>query len=206
MTGPASKHIGIDFDNTIVTYDDVFYRHALRLKLILPGIERNKQVIRDSIRTLPKGNDKWTELQGLVYGKYMAEAEPMEGVESFLKACKENSVKVSIISHKTLYPAIGPRINLQSAAKEWVKNRDLLAKFNLTKTDLVFEKTLDGKVNRIAESGCRYFIDDMIEILTHPGFPKGVAKLLYGRQAGRTLPDGITNFKDWHEIKKYFFD
>lgn len=199
------QHIGIDFDNTIVTYDEIFHKYALQLKLILPVVKKNKEDIRDAIRLLPDGNDKWTKLQGLVYGKYLDEAESTRGVESFLKACKENSFKVSIISHKTVYPALGPRINLQAAAKQWLKSRNFLAKFDLAQSDVVFEGTLNGKLNQIAKKGCNYFIDDLLEVLVHPDFPKGVKKILYSNRVGKDIYNDIINFEAWHEIKEYFF-
>ncbi len=200
------KNIGIDFDNTIVVYDEVFHKYALKLGLILPGVKKNKQAIRDAIRVLPNGNDKWTELQGLVYGKYMDEAESTKGVESFLKVCKKSPFKVLIISHKTLYPAIGSRINLQAAAKRWLEDRSFLSKFNLTESDVIFEETLQVKLKQIVKKRCAYFIDDLIEVLLHPDFPKGVRKILYGQQINGKLTRDIMHFEDWNEIKKYFFD
>ncbi|KKK79684.1 hypothetical protein LCGC14_2831040, partial [marine sediment metagenome] len=105
-------HIGLDFDNTIVTYDSLFHKYALAEGLIAPDVAINKQAVRDTIRELPEGNDKWTLLQGVVYGRKMDEAEPAHGVEVFLEACRSSSeVKLSIISHKTLYPAMGERVN-----------------------------------------------------------------------------------------------
>lgn len=197
--------IGVDFDNTIVTYDKVFHKYARKAGLISSDVEKNKQAVRDAIRLLPEGNDRWTELQGLVYGKYMDEAQPMKGVEAFLRACKKNSFKVSIISHKTLYPAMGPRTNLQVAAKRWIENRDFLSKLGVKKSDIIFEKTLSGKLNRIASKRCTYFIDDLAEVLEHPDFPKGVKKILYAGYADDGLSKDIMHFKDWDEIKKYFF-
>lgn len=199
------RYIGIDFDNTIITYNEVFHKYAVGLRLILPEVKKKKEIIRDTIRLLPDGNDKWTQLQGLVYGKYIEEAEPMPGVESFLKACKENSFKVVIISHKTVYPALGPRINLQGAAKEWLVHRDFLLRFGFTESDIIFEETLKGKLDRIARMGCGYFIDDLEEVLIHPDFPRGVKRILYGKPADKVLSEGITNFEEWHEIKEYFF-
>jgi hypothetical protein len=199
------KNIGIDFDNTIVVYDEVFHKYALKLGLILKEVKKNKQAIRDSIRALPGGNDKWTKLQGLVYGKHMDEARPSLGVKRFFKACKKNSFKVMIISHKTLYPAMGPRVNLQAAAKMWLKNMDFLSKFGITEKDIVFEETLDGKLEQIARKRCAYFIDDLKEVLVHPGFPKGVVKILYSQESNDVFPADITRFKDWDEITEYFF-
>lgn len=200
-----ARRIGIDFDNTIVTYDEVFYKYALKSQLIPKGVKKNKQAVRDAIRVLPQGNDKWTLLQGLVYGSYMDEAELVKGVEGFFEACRKNSCKISIISHKTIYPAMGPRINLQAAAKRWLKDRDFLSEFGLTEKDIVFEETLQGKFDRIAGKSCAYFIDDLKETLLHPDFPKGVAKILYNQQADDCLPADIMRFKDWDEITEHFF-
>jgi hypothetical protein len=200
-----THRIGIDFDNTIVSYGEVFYKYALKLKLILKEVRKNKQAVRDAIRALPQGNDKWTRLQGLVYGRYMGEAELVEGVGDFFEACRRYSFKVSIISHKTVYPAMGPRVNLQAAAKRWLKDRGFLSRFGLTENDVIFEETLKGKFEQIAGRKCAYFIDDLKEILVHPDFPKGVAKILYSRQGGDGLPADIMRFKDWYKIKEYFF-
>ncbi len=200
-----TKCIGIDFDNTIVTYDEVFHKYAFKLGLILKEVKKNKQAIRDSIRALPGGNDKWTKLQGLVYGNHMDEAVPTRGVERFFKACRKNSSKVLIISHKTLYPAMGPRVNLQVAAKRWLKNMDFLSKFGLIEKDIVFEETLEEKLDQIARKKCAYFIDDLKEVLVHPNFPRGVVKILYSQKSNDVLPVDITRFKDWDEITEYFF-
>jgi len=200
-----TQRIGIDFDNTIINYNEVFYKYALKSGLILNDVKNDKRAVRDAIRALPKGNDKWTELQGLVYSKYMDEVRPAPGVESFLKTCKKNSFKVSIISHKTVYPAMGPRVNLQAEARMWLKNGDFLSKFGLSERDVVFEETLEGKLDQIGRKRCAYFIDDLKEVLIHPGFPKCVRKILYSQEANDALPSDIMRFKDWNEITEYFF-
>ena len=107
------KIIGCDFDNTIVKYGDVFYKYALKERLIDDRTPKDKQSIRDLIRKKPNGNDLWTILQGSVYGEHMDEAKMAIGLEDFLNLCQVQNLKVCIISHKTKYPALGPRINLQ---------------------------------------------------------------------------------------------
>jgi len=198
-------HIGIDFDNTIITYDNVFYKYALKSGLIPKEVKKNKQTIRDTIRMLPEGNDRWTELQGLVYGCYMDEAMPTKGVEHFLLACRKHSAKVSIISHKTIYPAMGPQIDLQAVSKRWLESRNFLSKFNLTKDDIIFKETLQGKLDQIAKRGCTCFIDDLTEVLMHPDFPGRVKKILYSQQISQVLPEDITHFEDWDEITEHLF-
>ena len=201
----TQRSIGIDFDNTIITYNEVFHKYALKLGLILNDVKKNKQAIRDAIRLLPEGNDKWTNLQGLVYSKHMDEARLTQGIDRFFKACKKNSFKVSIISHKTLYPALGPRINLQTAANRWLENINFLSKFGLTEKNIVFEETLEGKLDQIAKKRCAYFIDDMKEVLVHPDFPKGVGRILYSQETDDGLPADIMHFKEWDEITEHFF-
>lgn len=200
-----TQPIGIDFDNTIVSYDKVFYKYALKSKLILRRVSRDKQAVRDAIRALPHGNDKWTFLQGLVYGRHMDEAELVEGVEDFLAACRRSHFKALIISHKGIYPALGPRINLRAAARKWLKDRNFFSRFGLTEKEVIFEQALKGKFEQIAGNRCAYFIDDLKENLVHPDFPKGVTKILYSRRGQDSLPEDIIAFKDWNEIREYFF-
>ena len=83
----TGMRIGIDFDNTIITYDDVFRVVARRRGLIGDGFGgRSKQAIRDHIRLLPEGEIRWQRLQGQVYGKGIAEATMFPGVAAFLAA------------------------------------------------------------------------------------------------------------------------
>ena len=73
--------IGIDFDNTIITYDDVFRAAAEAGGLIAPGFSGNKQAVRDAIRLLPDGELAWQRLQGQVYGKGIGGAAMVAGVD-----------------------------------------------------------------------------------------------------------------------------
>jgi len=43
-------HIGIDFDNTIVCYDQIFHEAAVERDLIQPNLPASKQVVRDALR------------------------------------------------------------------------------------------------------------------------------------------------------------
>lgn len=197
--------IGIDFDNTIVNYDNIFYKYALLGNLIKPHINKNKKDIRDNIRLLPEGNDRWTELQGLVYGRYMDEAEITEGLDEFLNKCNKMKIKVYIISHKTLYPAMGPKYNLHNAARKWLKTRKFSEKYNISENDAFFVFTLNEKLSMISQRECTYFIDDLSEVLTHPSFPDNVKKILYSKEKENKLPESIIHFKTWSEIGEYLF-
>ena len=101
---------------------------------------------------------------------------------------------------------MGLRVNLQEAARKWLKDRNFLSKFDLANSDVIFKETLQGKFDQIAEKRCTYFIDDLTEVLRHPNFPKGVKKILYGQQENKDFSADIMYFKDWDEIAKYLFD
>ena len=111
--------IGLDFDNTIVSYDALFHKIALETGLIPEGIPVSKVSVRDHLRKAGC-EDAWTEMQGTVYGGRMAEAEAFPGVKSFLAWTRSERVPVSIVSHKTLHPFLGKQYDLHAAARAWI--------------------------------------------------------------------------------------
>ena len=117
----TSLRIGLDFDNTLITYDDVFLNLARERGLTGADFLGRKQAIRDAIRLLPDGELSWQQLQGQVYGKGVARALMFDGVGSFLKQCRQHNVPVVIVSHKTEFGHHDPeRVNLRQAALDWM--------------------------------------------------------------------------------------
>lgn len=198
-------NIGIDFDNTIVSYDRVFHHHAARLGHIPPHTAMSKREIRDLIRILPDGESKWIELQGLVYGHHIDEASFAPGVHGFFRRCTEHSVRVFIISHKTRYPALGPRYDLREAAARWIEQKGLTSDFGLSLSDCFFTDTLEEKLARVSANRCAYFIDDLVEVLAHPAFPGESKKILYSVMPLPNLPGDIVQFGSWDAIRAFVF-
>ena len=134
--------IGIDFDNTIVCYDKIFHKVAAESGLIAPDIPPGKKSVRDYLRKIGK-EDEWTSLQGLVYGTKMDAAEVFEGVFEFLHWCRQNGIGVSIISHKTKHPYVGPKYNLHTAALQWMEAQGFFEsdKLGFTRARIFFELT-----------------------------------------------------------------
>lgn len=192
-------HIGLDFDNTIVTYDSLFHRAALERGLIDAAVPRHKRAVRDAIRLLPGGEDAWTELQGVVYGRRMPEAEPAPGVERFLAACRAADLRVSIVSHKTEFPALGERVNLRDAARAWLAASGFEDRHGIDPADVHFLGTLAEKLAAIGACGCTHFVDDLVEVLGHPAFPPGVERVLYAPPGG-AIPAGVVAFDTWEAI------
>ena len=113
--------IGIDFDNTLVSYDNVFLRAAIDRKLLPEHFIGDKTEVRDSIRSRV-GDEQWAKLQAEVYGRRMAEAVMIEGARGFVAACRYNNATVSIVSHKTRFAAADPGgADLHIAAMAWME-------------------------------------------------------------------------------------
>src|SRR6266516_4689237 len=114
--------IGVDFDNTIVSYDDLFHRIAVERGLVPPELDPRKNQVRDFLRRSGREQD-WTELQGYVYGARMAEARAFPGVLEFFSETIRRRLPVYIVSHKTRAPVLGPGYDLHRAAHSWLESQ-----------------------------------------------------------------------------------
>jgi hypothetical protein len=194
----ADLVLGLDFDNTIVDYDSVFYERALERNLIPADVEPTKTGVRAWLRAAGR-EDVWTELQGDVYGSCMLRARPAEGVLDFLRACAQRHVPLAIISHKTLYPFLGPKVNLHDAARGWIAHHGLAA-LGLPPERCYFELTKQAKLERVGALGCTHFVDDLTEILLDPGFPPGVERLHYAPSGEGAGDARLTTCTSWRVV------
>jgi hypothetical protein len=183
--------VGLDFDNTIVSYDALFHRIALEGRLIPDGLTPSKLLVRDHLRSIGK-EDLWTEMQGLVYGTRIVEAEMFPGAKQFMRWARSEGIDLCIVSHKTRYPFLGPKHDLHAAARAWIERflRDESGPL-IDADSSFFELTKEGKCARIDSLQCDWFLDDLPELLTSPDFPKGVQPVLFdpdGHHAATQLP------------------
>jgi hypothetical protein len=196
--------IGIDFDNTIVSYDALFHKVALERGLIPHDIPVNKVAVRDYLRLAGK-EALWTEMQGYVYGARMDEALAYPGMIEFLSAAAAAGHEVAVISHKTKHPFLGPQYDLHAAARIWVKKhlcKDAIAL--VPATHVFFELTKEEKLARIEAFRCDIFIDDLPEILQAKAFPTAARRVLFDPErnhAGADLP-GIRVIHSWNEFEQ----
>src|SRR5512140_1871871 len=86
--------IGIDFDNTVITYDSLIYDTAVERGLVCTGIIKSKREIRDAIRKLPEGEIRWQELQAYIYGLGISKATLVEGIQPFIRLCRQKKIPV----------------------------------------------------------------------------------------------------------------
>ncbi len=166
--------IGIDFDNTLVCYDEVFHEVGVAHGLIPLSVGTSKAAVKAYLESEGKGGD-WTALQGHVYGPEILAAQPFPGAEAFLRRCAELGIEVCLVSHKTLRSVKGPKADLHAWARKW------LDRYGFTKhfSDVVFDETREGKLARIGELGCELYIDDHLEVLASKRWPVGVRKVLF---------------------------
>ena len=194
--------IGVDFDNTIVSYDKVFHKVALEQSLIKSNLNISKIAVRDYLRE--KGqNNIWTELQGYVYGERMLDADIFSGFINFLTFARKNSIEVSIISHKTIYPYLGNKYNLHDSAREFISKLMTDQNINLVnKKNIFFELTQEKKVLRISQQSCDFFIDDLPEIFALHDFPKKTKKILFDPDMNyKNFVDGVV-CSSWENIQE----
>lgn len=198
--------IGLDFDNTIVCYDGVFHRVALEAGSIPAELPVNKLAVRDYLRRIGREDD-WTEMQGLVYGPRILEADPFPGVIPFLYWAKAAGIELAIVSQKTIYPFRGERHNLHNAARRWILDKLHGADGSLIPADLVFfEQTKEAKLARVGSLSCTYFIDDLPEILLAPTFPAGVTSLWFDSAGAEESAPGLTRMESWNQIRSFIED
>ncbi len=198
--------IGIDFDNTIVSYDALFHKVAREQGLVPPETPLNKVAVRDHLRGIGQ-EDRWTEMQGYVYGVRMVEALAYEGAIDFIRQARGAGHSIAIVSHKTRHPFLGPRYDLHAAARAWIECRLLCdGKTLLSRDDVFFELTKQEKLARIAACGCDAFIDDLPEILLATDFPPGTARLLFDPEDHHSsvAADGLRSFRTWRQIAEHF--
>ena len=193
--------LGIDFDNTIVCYDALFHALALERGLIHVDLPATKAHVRDHLRAVGR-EEKWTKLQGIAYGPRIGDADPFPGVIEFLRACRQRSQPICIISHKTPTALMGEPFDLHLAARGWLRQHRLIdaPQAPLRDSDVHFELTKQAKLARIASARCTHFVDDLPEFLNDPAFPAGVARILWDPSGKTRLPDGVARLCAWDHL------
>jgi hypothetical protein len=205
----GKRRIGIDFDNTIISYQQALLAAAKTHRLLGANFVGTKQAIRDRIRLLPDGERQWMRLQGFIYGQGIGGAVMIDGVAEFLRRCRAQNDNVYIVSHKTEFGHFDPLgVNLRRAALEWMEGQGFFRDdgFGLAVTNVYFEGTRAEKLGRITALRCTHFIDDLEEVLCDPQFPPQVKRILFADGANPTpaLPYAIC--ATWQQIEELVFN
>ncbi len=92
--------IGLDLDNTLISYETAFPSVARRMALLPPDFSGGKVAVRAYLRSQSEGEQQWRDLQAAVYGHEMHFAEMTPGAGQFLQRCRQEGAEVVIVSHK----------------------------------------------------------------------------------------------------------
>lgn len=202
------KKIGIDFDNTLINYEHIFYDVAVQNALIQTSQFLSKKEVRDHIRRSPNGEILWQKLQADVYGRYINDAQTFAGVIEFLTEGVRRNTKFYIVSHKTPYAIqdIEHKFPLIELAKNWLTQHKIVSNNGPVFPESVFfENTLQKKLNRIDELNCDVFIDDLEEVLIDPLFPNNAQPILFGSALSSKVYSKFEEFESWFDIARYVY-
>lgn len=198
----SAFHIGIDIDNTIIDYDQVFGPVGEEIALLHSGHGlRGKMEVKAFLTKGPNGEDDWMRLQGQVYGRCIGQAAMYEGVADFLRMARNAGARVSLVSHKTRYGHFdADRVDLWQAALSWLESHKFFAAdgFGLARKDVHFRETRVAKIEAISQIGCNLFIDDLPEVLQHESFPPSVRRIWFA--GSETQAGGLHPHRDWSQI------
>jgi hypothetical protein len=185
--------VGIDLDNTIISYDAAFQRAACNRGLIGSNIKYSKQEISNEIKNRTNGEIEWQKLQGYVYGKGIKTAHIFPSVYRFLWRCRNKGVIVEIVSHKTKYGHFDKdKCSLREAATQFLKTNNILQDNSRLVDKITFTNTQQDKIDYIKNNSFDYFIDDLEEIVNSKCLSK-TETILFNGATGKT----------WDEVNTY---
>lgn len=193
-------HIGLDFDNTIVLYDKIFYNYAIKIGCINKEISKTKEAVRSYL--INSGEEElFTKIQGEVYGQLISNAPIQKGLIEAIKNLTSKGCKFSIVSHKTKYPIIGKKFDLHQAALNWLKKNGLIGtnKNLIKRENIYFEETFQNKIERINSIECNVFIDDLVKVLDQLG--DDILKIHFSKGKSNSVRiNDYEELNDWRNL------
>lgn len=175
-----SVRIGIDFDNTLVGYDALFARLARERGWLPRGGAGGKAGVKRALVAADGHDRRWQRLQADAYGHRILEARAFPGALEFIDRARREGHEVFVVSHKSERSHLDPSVRLRDWARRWLKH----GAPELAPGRVLFASTRDEKVRLIDRLSLDVFIDDLPEVLAHPGFPKRTDKILFAPAPG----------------------
>jgi len=197
--------IGLDFDNTLACYDEVFSAEAKKHGVVPNEWDGSKQDLKGRLSSVKDGDTLWQRLQGQVYGPSMYKASMFPSVARFLIRCRLHGYTVIIVSHKTEYGHFdSTKTSLREAALSWMSEQGFFNKnkFGILKENIFFESTRQEKVARINTLNLDVFIDDLEEVFAEDGFPE-IKKILFSKASESSYCNII--YSNWSAIIEDLF-
>ena len=200
--------IGIDFDNTIASYDRLLADLAVEQGLVAERPTGGKRAIRDLVREGEDGEIAWQRLQALAFGPRIGGAVMMEGLEPFLTQCRRRDVAVFVVSHKIRFAAKDrDGIDLHEATLGWMEGKGLLSRngVEISHDRVFFEPTRSEKAARIAALRCTHFVDDLEEVFDEAGFPEGTDAILFAPEGSARRTGSWVVCDHWDRVTEHVF-
>jgi hypothetical protein len=188
--------LAIDLDNTIINYDDLFYKIAKNKLSIQSNIKSKENIKKIIINKFSE--KKWTEIQSTIYSQKISQAKIFPGFINEIKKLSKYC-DIFIVSHKTLWPIYGKKINLHNKTKQFLKKKKISFCKNslIKKENIFFETTKEKKIKRIEKIKPDYFIDDLESILK--SIPKSINKILFNYKKNCNFE----NLSNWVQLNKF---
>lgn len=194
--------IGLDFDNTIVCYDQAISLLAEELFELPPELPRTKLALRDFLRTAGR-EPEWTAFQGELYGPGMRHAQPFENAIETMLHLVTAGHELVIVSHRSRLPYAGEPHDLHAAARGWVAERlQCSGLFNEGNGSVNFLESRQEKVARIAELGCQAFLDDLPEVLADANLPASAVGILFDPTGEIEKQTYLLRITEWLQLPK----
>jgi len=194
--------IGLDFDNTLACYDEVFAKRAKVLGYLPGDWLGGKQSVKSELLKMPQGERNWQRLQGQVYGPTMDSAVLFSGVTSFLIRAKQKGYRIFIVSHKTKFGHQDEtKTPLREKALQWMARKGFFdaSVFGILPTDVHFCDSREEKAVKIKDLEVDIFVDDLECVFEEKEFP-AARKILF-----RTPPsNSFEGFacESWPEVSQ----
>lgn len=187
--------IGFDFDNTIISYEKLFYKRAIEKNYLNSNLTKDlsKQQVKDYLVKKDQNDFKWQDLQADVYGEFILEANPFEFAIEVLESLKLQGHELFIISHKTERSNYRSDVHLHKWANLWLEKNML----PISKDNIFYCPTIDKKIQQISELNLDFYLDDLEKVLDHPNWPASTTGVHFTphNKSNKSL-----NVSNWKEI------
>jgi hypothetical protein len=192
--------IGLDFDNTIVCYDQAIALLSDGFFDLPNEVPRTKLGVRDYLRSEDRETE-WTAFQGQLYGPGMCHAKPFEGAVGTMQQLVSEGYELTIVSHRSRYPYAGPRYDLHNAARNWII-RELHPNgiFDRPTQPVYFLETFSEKLAQISDSGFDVFLDDLSTVLESTAFPESTLGILFNPASRYCKHETSNQISSWPSL------
>ena len=201
--------IGIDFDNTIAIYDDLFNLENKKYNFTGNKKSNPKETLKKNLLKSKNGLFLWNKFQGSLYGGKIKYAKIASGLKLFLIIAQYFKYEIFIISHKTEYGHYDKnKINLRTEALKWLRQNNFFVKKNLLikKKNIFFCNSQEDKIQKINSLNLDYFVDDLPVILKHKEIKYNIKKIFYNRFDSKIKDKNIQKFSNWADISNFIFN